>query len=496
MNSRGNIELIYEENIYKKIKESHETTYWKCKGDRCQKKILLDETKYPATIKEIKGTHSPHNIVTAKEVMVLKIKYLLKTKFYDDPTQPFRRLINSSLRIIGKHPPYRNVAIKTNDVTNFVKFLERVKKDYYGGHIPTNINSLENCLKELEHDRSRIGETSKGENFVHIVDDFIFCTTKKNLEALINCHTILGDGTFRYAPRKFTQIFTIHGFDKNRYFPAISTFLKEKTEPTYTSMLNALKTLCNDVCGKDINPKRFILDFETASRNAVKTCFPGTSLRGCRFHLLQSWFKRIKNDKILRQHYEDPDSKIGKWLKCHFGLPFLPSELIPRAWNILGSERPASELKACDIFTNYLLEYYVDRGADKLSESCLFPPYLWAGEPIDPVVMNERETRTSNACESFHRFLNEVFNKTHPPLSTVIYELLLNQEKTYIILNSLGDPSCEIKTNSYRKNFEISIDVHNKYKAFKESQQSDEDITDYLYDVACRYDIYKESISE
>jgi hypothetical protein len=47
--------------------------------------------------------------------------------------------------------------------------------------------------------------------------------------------------------------------------------------------------------------------------------FPETSIQCCRFHLGQSWWRKIQ--KIgLSTEYKDNGSNIGKWLKSFFGL--------------------------------------------------------------------------------------------------------------------------------------------------------------------------------
>ena len=186
-------------------------------------------------------------------------------------------------------------------------------------------------------------------------------------------------------------------------------------------------------------------------------------------------------------------SAIGKWLKCHFGLPFLPPDLIHTAWTSLSLNRPIDESAACDDFSLYILNNYVSRKADQKCQTPTFPPELWAGEPTDPNNATDREVRTSNACESFHRYFNEIFHHTSPLFLTVIYELLLMQEKSYIIID---DPQTNISNTSYQQNLELRIDVYNKYCNFQQTEKTPQDIQDYLFDVASRVEIYEETKRE
>jgi hypothetical protein len=55
--------------------------------------------------------------------------------------------------------------------------------------------------------------------------------------------------------------------------------------------------------------------------------FPVGSLKCCRLHLRQDWYRKMQN-LGLSQDYKDSESAIGKWLKQSFGLQFLdPTEV-------------------------------------------------------------------------------------------------------------------------------------------------------------------------
>jgi len=52
------------------------------------------------------------------------------------------------------------------------------------------------------------------------------------------------------------------------------------------------------------------LDFEKAAHNAVLEVFKNCQVVGCRFHLSQAWFRRIKNNKELNKHYAGKNSCV------------------------------------------------------------------------------------------------------------------------------------------------------------------------------------------
>jgi len=63
----------------------------------------------------------------------------------------------------------------------------------------------------------------------------------------------------------------------------------------------------------------FNFDFEKSAHNAVRHFFPNCKIMACRFHLGQSWFKKIQSDSNLLKYYNSK-SELGVWLKQLFAL--------------------------------------------------------------------------------------------------------------------------------------------------------------------------------
>ena len=71
-------------------------------------------------------------------------------------------------------------------------------------------------------------------------------------------------------------------------------------------------------------------DFEKAIHLAILSVWPSITLKGCRFHLGQSWYRKIQSIGLSSKYKIDSD--ISKYLKYFFGLPFLrPDEVIDLA---------------------------------------------------------------------------------------------------------------------------------------------------------------------
>ena len=76
-----------------------------------------------------------------------------------------------------------------------------------------------------------------------------------------------GDGTFRYAPKGYYQMYTFHIHESNTYVQVAYFLLLKKTLKTYVTMFEMLKERCGTV---DI----FQLDFEVGVHTAVARVFP------------------------------------------------------------------------------------------------------------------------------------------------------------------------------------------------------------------------------
>ena len=75
------------------------------------------------------------------------------------------------------------------------------------------------------------------------------------------------DGTFKSAPRKYKQLYHIHGWYKGHMYLCAKIFLKNKDELTYDRMLELLKSEAL-VNGYSLTPKKVTVDFEQSAINS------------------------------------------------------------------------------------------------------------------------------------------------------------------------------------------------------------------------------------
>jgi len=75
--------------------------------------------------------------------------------------------------------------------------------------------------------------------------------------------------------------------------------------------------------GVEVCPAVVHANFETAIPTAVTTVWPSCEVEACRFHLGQSWWRKIQSLGLSKQ-YGKKDSEKSQFLKKIFGLSLLP----------------------------------------------------------------------------------------------------------------------------------------------------------------------------
>lgn len=431
LSERGKELIIYQfyKFSYKELtKKGHK---WRCAHKSCNSKLYIDEDKTTILSEEIKHDHPPPNNLERQI-----ISNQVKRKAMDNLTE-------KPLKIISKEISNHVINnLKTDDISNIRQNLYRARRKNTPT-LPTNLRETQEALINIPT------LTNKDEEFLLINDSenkITAFSTMTNLKFLCCQEKIFMDGTFSYCPKYFYQLFTIHTVNNGNYIPLVFLLLPNKDTKIYERAFNSLIEVCTSKLSIHFQPKICIVDFEQSIHKAVLTVWPNIILRGCRFHLSQSWWRKIQN-LGLSIEYKNHSSDIGKWLKWIFGLPLLEPENVGTCFvvDFMGI-KPMDE--RIDKFCDYLVDTYID-------ENATFPPYLWSS-------CNISGERTTNACESFHSAFGKYFYSPHPNIF-VFYEVLkMIQLQSYIKINSVEKEN-KIKNHKYKKQKTIADENISKY---------------------------------
>jgi len=392
----------YKFSFHKLLKNDIER--WRCIHRSCKSFFKYNENQFI----DQNLTHN-HNCDSEKILNRQILNNNLKRKAQDDICEKPSKLLHSE--------------IKNNDIDTLTRYdCTLIKKNIHNArknilpNIPQSYDEVHKVLNDLNI------KTNRQENFLLINDNqyniVIFCTVE-NLNFLSNMNTFYVDGTFKSCPKIFMQMFTIHTIHNNHYIPLIFCLLPNKQKEIYTQTFRMLCNECEKLNLKFL-PQTIYVDFEEAIHNSILSVWPEINIKGCRFHLGQSWWRKIQNLGLTNEYKSD--SELSKYLKYFFGLPFLHPEEVENCFieDIMSIQPNDSKIRE---FTDYVFDNYIN-------EESRFPPKIWSE-------FNASTMRTTNSCESFHSHFNSMFYTAHPNIYQFL-EILKNvQIDTYIKMRSV-----------------------------------------------------------
>ena len=247
------------------------------------------------------------------------------------------------------------------------------------------------------------------------------------------------DRTFRFCPNFLYVLYTIHGFRNGHFVPLVFALFSGKSRRVYRNMWNSLKAACTER-NFILQPKLIHVDFELTMHTVLNDVFPVVSLKCCRLHLGQAWYRKMQN-LCLSQDYQDSDSEVGKWLKQSCGLHFFdPTEVEDCFVEDYMASAPQDE--RCIKYADYLVENYV-------TTDSRYPPTLWSEVPSDC-------KRTNNAAVSFHSHFNAQFYSAHPSIFVFMDVIQKLQSVTYVKIRSSTHPAMSRKSKRDRTDYAIT----------------------------------------
>ena len=120
-----------------------------------------------------------------------------------------------------------------------------------------------------------------------------------------DCTYVFADGTFKTAPRPFTQVFNILVSYKGVVLPIFHILMTGKPYGLYQKVFNRLADLC-----PNFRPVFINTDFEGALFKAIKKTFPKALTTGCSFHYCRAILRAINgpskfNTCMILIHYDE-----------------------------------------------------------------------------------------------------------------------------------------------------------------------------------------------
>jgi len=390
-----------------------EVQRWTCCKNSCKCFFKLTSDNVMSEIfNEHRHDKCDENVLTRQ-----KISNAVKRKAVDDISVRPSKIL---------HNEFKNGDISTLTTNDVILIKQNIHhaRSLLHPKLPKSTHETQNALKSMNI------ITNNDENFMFLNDfenSIIGFSTKINLDVLCDVKNIYIDGTFKSCPKYFTQIFTIHGYYKDSYVPLVFLLLPTKESNIYVKAFQHIINYCTSL-SLTFSPSEIYVDFEIGIHNAIKEVWTDVRIKGCRFHLGQSWWRTIQKLGLSKEYKSD--SEKSRYLKYFFGLSFLnENDVVQCFTEDLMAIKPCDDEKI-DSFTDYILNNYVD------NDVAQFPPKVWSD-------FSATTNRTTNSCESFHAKLNAFFHSGHPNIFILVDTLLGIQSDTYIKLRSKAKRPCK-----------------------------------------------------
>ena len=118
------------------------------------------------------------------------------------------------------------------------------------------------------------------------------------------------DGTFKSAPKIYTQLYTINVPIRSQWFPVVFVLMENKTKKSYELLLRILKEEVDERLHRPLSPRYVSTDYEIGAMNAAREAFPVVTIAGCLFYLGQNFWRRLQAEGLMEAYQDEGNSEL------------------------------------------------------------------------------------------------------------------------------------------------------------------------------------------
>ena len=278
--NKGGIKIAFEGYVYSKLKElANEVISYECELRRstsyCKAKIKVKDNELVGKVNE--HTHGPD----VTRVENLKALQEMKNRARDTQETP-QQIISRAVESMSE-----TSAANLPTVSHLRRNLRQCRQRSQNS-LPVP-QTTEDLVIPLEYKCTKNGEQFLLYDSGPINQRILIFGSEKSVSYLEKFEDWYMDGTFSVTPKLFSQVYTIHAFIGGCAVPALYCLLPDKSEATYTFLLEKVQSFNNS-----LHPRSIMVDFEKAMINSIKIVFPYAEVKGCFFHFSQNIYKQVK----------------------------------------------------------------------------------------------------------------------------------------------------------------------------------------------------------
>jgi len=426
------------------------TLPFNCSDTSCKAKGIYNK---------LTGEFSPNEIAHINyEKHTYIVPEIIKSKFKDDSF--VISYFKDNLILIGNYfkylflEDYRLTPIEAKD-----KFKQKFPNiDISGKDINTYINTKYRDAKNINRDKIINTEKyfqmldEKGNNiakvieypdendknktlkFIIIGNETILCNLKNN-----NINQYFMDCTYKAVPPNIykLRLMVISGFDFNLKKTILSGFILLPSESEYT-----FKVIFNYLAKNySFNPRKIMVDFNTAQLKAIKDIFPECKLHTCFFHFSQAIWKNFKKNNLCGKNTYESNSELLFNIQI---MAFIKRDKIDKFYKEIKQKYKNSKY-------NNFFKYF-----SRTWMGSRYPKIIWN---YYDVIQDENEAKyfqyTNNISENINRYINSFLNRAK--CSNILFReailKIINQFNNKTENNSIIEKKTEV--------LKFYISIHN-----------------------------------
>ncbi|CAF1532648.1 unnamed protein product, partial [Rotaria magnacalcarata] len=433
---KGPTAIYFENNFYRLQKQNKNgTKRWVCTNRSCSCSLLIKDER----LQIVRGQHNHTN--EKPSLSIIQTIDNLRQTVCSNVSKPITQIYNEILST------YR----QNNGTAELVPMFDMLRSTLY--------RDRATVLPKLPHSLHRLILPNV---FIKNLynENMLFCDKKRPsrilgfasitaIKQLAESTIWNADGTFKTAPKLFSQSYTIHAHNEFSMKPIVFSALTNKHEKTYSSLLQSLiiyaRTNNLILC-----PTSILIDFELSSFNAFKKAFPNANILFCHFHFAKNIMKHVK-----KLHLPDELQKesVKRQLANILSLPLLPINKIIAAFH-----DAADSL----VIINRNFQTFVDYVEKTYITSPKFNPVNW-----NHYNTLSNRPRTNNHVEGYHRYLNSRMT-AKPNIWKWIMHIQKDDEQTIIRLEQENKQNRSTKPRK-KKNLMHDISLSNLKASYEQN---------------------------
>ena len=105
------------------------------------------------------------------------------------------------------------------------------------------------------------------------------------------------------VPNFFYQLYSVHGHKNSHFVSLVYALLPGKSENVYQYLLDNIRSSCAYL-QLQLKSQIIHIDFQAAMHNNLKESFPEETIKCCRFHLGQAWWREMQTLGLCQDYKE------------------------------------------------------------------------------------------------------------------------------------------------------------------------------------------------